>query len=339
MTSIPWNRINTGLLLLVLIGMVAMFASRAYGGPLDPPGAPSATVGVLEPGTPISSLPFTISTPGYYYLTRNLDGIIGSNGITIESNNVTLDLKGFQLTGPFEGGSADDDGVEVTGASGITIRNGTISSWHGSGILFSSPLGSIGSTFYDLHLSYNFQHGMRTGDRAIIHDVTATNNGLTGISTSRNAVIERCIISDNQDDGIRAPSNATITDCSVVNNAGDGIQAGQGSIVRGNTVSNSGGDGVQVSSASVVEQNTLLINGQLVLGAGVNATGSFNRIVNNLAAINDYGFAVAGSALTTGNYAANNGDDYGQVLAGPLGPVLDVLTIDDAGANPHANFR
>ena len=70
----------------------------------------------------------------------------------------------------------------------------------------------------------------------------------------------------------------------MTQNGGDGISAGQASVVRGNTVSQSGGDGVQVTAASLVEQNTLLGNGLLVPGAGVNATGSFNRIVNNLAA-------------------------------------------------------
>ena len=339
MTSIPWNRINTGLLLLVLLAVIGLFASRAYGGPLDPPAAPGATDGVREPGTPISALPFTISNPGYYYLTRNLTGVIGSNGISIESNNVTLDLKGFQLLGASGGGSADD-GVEVANVSSVTIRNGTISGWHGSGVLFPLPLLSIGSLLYDLHVSNNFQHGIRTGDRAIIHDVTATNNGLTGISGSRSSVIERCIVSDNQDGGIRASFNATITGCSVMQNSGNGIEAGQGSVVRGNTVTSNGGDGVKVFAGSLVEQNTIGLNGlQVADGAGVRATGSFNRITNNNVFSNDYGFAVADSTLTIGNYAVNNGDDYGQVLAGPVGPVLDLTNIGAAGANPHANFR
>ena len=341
MTSIPWNRINTGLLLVVLLAVIGLFASRAYGGPLDPPGAPSATDGVLEPGTPISSLPFAITASGYYYLTRNLTGSSGDTGITISESDVTLDLKGFSLRGMV----GTLDGVQIaTGAANITIRNGSISYWGGSGIVFSLPTFAIGSNIHDLHVSNNGGDGIRTGGRTIIHDVTSRDNMLSGITASANAVIQRCIVTTNGGDGINAPFSSSITECSVTNNGGDGISAGQSSIVRGNLVYSNGGDGVEVSAGSLVEQNTTVANGlQVANGAGVRATGLFNRITNNNAANNDYGFAVDGPALTIGNYAQNNGqnsgDNYGQVLYGPLGPVLDASTIDDAGANPHANFR
>ena len=184
MTSIPWNRINTGLLLLVLLGMIAMFATRTYGGPLDPPGAPGSTDGVLEPGTPISSLPFAITASGYYYLTRNLTGNTGDAGITISESDVTLDLKGFSLRGT--GGSLD--GVQVaTGAANITIRNGAISYWGGSGLATIAT----GSNIHDLHVSNNGAYGIRTGNRTIIRDVTSRDNTLDGISTNGNAVIQR----------------------------------------------------------------------------------------------------------------------------------------------------
>ena len=44
-------------------------------GSLTPPGAPAPlfkTLDEVKPGTPISSLPFTISTPGVYYLTKSI---------------------------------------------------------------------------------------------------------------------------------------------------------------------------------------------------------------------------------------------------------------------------
>ena len=50
-----------------------------------------------EVRTPISSLPYTISQPGSYYLTGNLDG--SSGGIDIIVDNVTLDLMGFTIDG------------------------------------------------------------------------------------------------------------------------------------------------------------------------------------------------------------------------------------------------
>ena len=94
-----WPRINTVLLLVTLLAVIGLFATRAYGGPLDPPGAPASTDGVRGQGTPISSLPFAITQPGRYYLTRNLTGPGNANGITITAANVTLDLNGFTLDG------------------------------------------------------------------------------------------------------------------------------------------------------------------------------------------------------------------------------------------------
>src|ERR1700733_12219713 len=75
-------------------------------GSLTPPGAPAPTMRSLaqiEPRTPISSLPYTITEPGSYYVTTNLTGVSGSDGITIiflpVIENVTVDLNGFTLTG------------------------------------------------------------------------------------------------------------------------------------------------------------------------------------------------------------------------------------------------
>jgi hypothetical protein len=106
------ERIHSLLLVLTLLtglAIVAMLATGVRAGPLDPPGSPASTDGVREPGTAISAIPFTITQPGRYYLTRNLtdtpDDV--ANGVTIQADNVTLDLHGFTLTG----GASSIDGV------------------------------------------------------------------------------------------------------------------------------------------------------------------------------------------------------------------------------------
>ena len=68
-------------------------------GSLTPPGAPGETMKTLaqvEPRTPISSLPYTISEPGSYYVTGNLSST--GSGIVIQASGVTVDLMGFSVT-------------------------------------------------------------------------------------------------------------------------------------------------------------------------------------------------------------------------------------------------
>ena len=74
---------------------------------------------------------FIISQPGSYYLTTNLVGVSGKNGINIAANCVTLDLNGFALLG----GPGSSSAIYILGAqTNITVRNGTISGWGSSGV-------------------------------------------------------------------------------------------------------------------------------------------------------------------------------------------------------------
>jgi hypothetical protein len=84
------------------------------------------------PGTSINSLPYTVTAPGYYYLTRNLT-YNGGTAITVDADNVTLDLMGFCLTGP--GTSNSFFGILIKESRHkVEVRNGTVSGW-GLGIL------------------------------------------------------------------------------------------------------------------------------------------------------------------------------------------------------------
>jgi len=57
------------------------------------------TLDQVEARTPISSLPYTITQPGSYYLTADLQGVAGQDGIYVPVDNVTIDLNGFALIG------------------------------------------------------------------------------------------------------------------------------------------------------------------------------------------------------------------------------------------------
>src|ERR1022692_511095 len=116
--------------LVAAAAVCGLFLTRTAGfaqGSLTPPGAPAATMKTLtqiEPRTPISSVPFTISTPGSYYLTTNVTATT-SNSIFINTNGVTLDLNGFTIASTVSSAAAGGAAILLGDAlNDITILNG-----------------------------------------------------------------------------------------------------------------------------------------------------------------------------------------------------------------------
>jgi hypothetical protein len=102
------------------------FAQGSLTPPPGPPGPTMVTLQQIEPRTPISSAPFTISQPGSYYLTTNISVTVG-DAIDITTNGVTLDLNGFTISST--AASANGNAIYLTLANGnsdITIVNGHI---------------------------------------------------------------------------------------------------------------------------------------------------------------------------------------------------------------------
>ena len=93
-------------------------------------------------GTKITSLPYVISAPGAYYLGGNLSYAGNDHGITVNADNVTLDLMGFTLA--YTGTPAPCNfGIYMDNRNNVEIRNGTMragmkESWR---IVASRPTG------------------------------------------------------------------------------------------------------------------------------------------------------------------------------------------------------
>jgi parallel beta helix pectate lyase-like protein len=306
-----------------IVGAFVVLVSAGGGasaGSLDPPGTPGPTMRTLtevEPRTPISALPFTITQPGSYYLTGNLSGSVG---ITINADDVTLDLGGFALTGVGAAGS----GVSVQSPGNrknLAVVNGTIRGWGERGV---SALNVTNSRLHGLRAYGNGSTGIYFGQGAIedcvaqsnggggivsysvVHNSVALQNTGTGIS---GFVIDGCVARQNTGAGIAAIDASvtitactsrenggdgftvfagTITNCSAFNNGndldgGNGINAFGACTIRGCTVAGNHGDGIQVSEQALVIDNTCAYNGtgSGIVGSGIHATGSRNRIESN----------------------------------------------------------
>jgi hypothetical protein len=96
--------------------------------------ANAAPDAATKPPKPIASLPITITVAGSYYFISNMfytpTSLSNNTAITINSpGKVTIDLKGFTLTGPlqaFAGGfNLNPIGILIQ-SSNVTIKNGTI---------------------------------------------------------------------------------------------------------------------------------------------------------------------------------------------------------------------
>lgn len=91
---------TTNILLVVMIavgiGIVAMLATVARGGPLDPPAGPAPT-GVTRIFQPAScaGFPIVLSVKGSYELAESITGCAAKDGIQVTANDVSLDLRAF----------------------------------------------------------------------------------------------------------------------------------------------------------------------------------------------------------------------------------------------------
>ena len=149
---------------VTLVAVFLPFSAFAQGPlppPVGPPVASMKTLDQVEARIPITAATaagnangvHVITTSGSYYLTADVQGVAGKDGIVIEANNVTLDLNGYSLKGI--AGSLNGIGISRTGTSytGLTVRNGFITGFGQRGIHTVSTGAMHGFTAEDLTIS------------------------------------------------------------------------------------------------------------------------------------------------------------------------------------------
>ena len=249
-------------------------------GSLTPPAGPLApnmvTLQQIEPRTPISSAPYTITISGSYYLTGNLT-VSSGDAIDIKASGVTLDLNGFTISSTETQPGGTGTGIGILGLAGnVQILHGNIA-------------GSV---------SYSF--GNFRG-RGFLYAVLSEGAG------GQNVRVNGLCVSGCMGDGIHLGSgNGSIVEsCSVNMVGGGGIQADG---VASSSAVNCGGN-YGISAASVSGS----IGQSIVLGVGIFGSTVENSYgisqssigINGFTVGNSYGTSQTGVGLSSAQSAQN----------------------------------
>jgi hypothetical protein len=296
--------------------------SSAFGqGSLTPPGAPAPlmkTLDQIEARTPISSVPFTITNSGSYYLTGVLSGTGTNHGITVAANSVTIDLNGFGLRngGPFIA-------ILVSGArTNIVVRNGSISGW---GEAIDGNLNAHNMLVEHVIASGNSSYGILAGYTSIVRDCICQSNTFAGISVNSGLVCN-CAVTDNGGTGITA-SSGVVRDCQVQSSGSIGISV-QSCTVSGCFVQGSGESGIYVdSTGSQIVGNDCVGNntGNVANHAGIFVNNSNNRIEANHVINSGVGGIVVANGTVNNviirNSVAGTANNFSVPAGNDVGPI------------------
>lgn len=215
--------------------------------PVGPPVASMKTLAQIEGRTPIESLPFTISTPGSYYFTKNLQFTATSgDAITITAKNVTLDLNGFTLssspavTGKAITGSADLATISIK--NGIIQGNTAVTIAFSGGVTWSVTKAGFSDGIYLTNAIFGVTGNLQVENIQVNgcrnNGILATNGHVTNSTATSNGGI-----------GISAPSGS-VTDSTAAFNYGNGIEANSGNVTNSCARSN-GNQGIYADDGNV----------------------------------------------------------------------------------------
>lgn len=182
--------------------------------------------------------PVTLSEPGSYRLTSNLDlrNLPSPEDVTaieITGAGVLLDLGGFSIIagsdceGAPPSSSGTGDGVYADSSAGhVRVENGFVN--------------AVG------------RDGLALGDSAHVGNVTATCNGRNGISVGNHANVVNSRADANGASGVVAGPESRVVDNTGSNNAAFGLQLGSNSATGGNAwfANNGGSEGPQIGAAA-----------------------------------------------------------------------------------------
>lgn len=345
--------------------LLMSMAACAQTGYMDPPGAPGSeatrmkTLNQVEPRTAITQLPYEITNAGSYYVTMPLTGCANSNGITISSDHVRIDLCGFPLLGV----SNSLSGVYVSvPVANVTVRNGMIHEWKQYGLnatnakdVAVSDLKTYHNGFGGIYVGYNssvercsswgngfatnatvvnpaIADGIQVGGYTRVIDCSASMNMGSGIHTYIHSRVSGCTATESYGaSGIYTEDYCTVRDCSVSRNLMSGIRVGSKCRVAGNTCGENGfnnvdqtAPGISIEGSNSMIEDNILVGNNIGIQVSTNPPSAFGNLVLRNSASKNISKGVNKDYVTQ----ANN-------FFGPIEDLQGTFT----NANPWTNFK
>ena len=248
----PASRHRGRAALVVLSSLFLLPCSLFPQGNLTPPGAPTPTMKTLtevEPRIAVNATNtpgdagclFKITQPGSYYLTGNIAGVSGKDGIQINASGVTLDLNGFELLGAPGSGNGVYISVGGVALTNIAVTNGSIRNWGGAGM--TTVFGGYNFRVTGILVSGNLGSGIKLTDISsfspnfvactVSHCTAANNSGDFAISVGNGSAVSDCSLKNNNTSyGIFAREGSTVSNCSLHFNQGHGINVNTGTVTN-----------------------------------------------------------------------------------------------------------
>jgi len=232
-----------------VVGVIAIASfpqmTRAVDGVIEINQAKALAGGVTSGDAP--GFPVTISAPGSYRLTSNLDLSSESPDTTAideQADQTSIDLNGFQIIGPAscsDSGSCSNTGAGIgiyaATAHDVRIANGSVTAMGSIGVYISA--GSIDHLLAD----HNGGDGVWIGIGSVSHVVARSNRFLGIVVNTKGSVIDS-VATDNGTTGIGL-TQGLASGCTSQDNGSDGIHVVTGS-VDGSTANSNGAIGISV---------------------------------------------------------------------------------------------
>jgi len=245
------------------------------------PNSFSADLGIGVVSISQRQIPMIITKPGSYRLVGNLN--VSSPNVTaisIDTDNVTIDLNGFTISGPgFQVGDIPAFGIvnAVTRTvNNVAVRNGTVQGF-GLGVHLPGNQNRV----ENIHI-YNTAHGIFVGRASIVSQCLVAYCYSEGINTDDGTLVLSNTIYSINGHGIMTSGDAPgpVGGVTLMGNnirlCGTGIRAkGQGNRIEGNTITQcSTGIDLSEGSANYFAKN-------LLQGNGSPWTGDYDEINGN----------------------------------------------------------